>query len=88
MSSSPPEANPAPDQERSPADPRARPDNVRRLIAILLIALLWGVVGGMFLLLGAGVIHVDELKEFHVIVSPIAVLVSAATGFYYGARRD
>ena len=77
-------------QEFPPAadDPKARPASVRRLIAILLIALLWVVVGGILVLVAMGVISVQEIKEFNFIFSPIAVLVSAATGFYYGARRD
>lgn len=33
-----------------------------------------------------GVIAVDEIKEFSVILGPLVALVSAATGFYYGTK--
>lgn len=33
-----------------------------------------------------GIIAVDEIKEFGVILGPLVALVSAATGFYYGNR--
>lgn len=33
-----------------------------------------------------GIIAVDEIKEFGVILGPLVALVSAATGFYYGTK--
>ena len=45
----------------------------------MIVVLLAGVV--------FGVIPVDEIKEFGVILGPLVVLVSAATGFYYGTKR-
>ena len=48
------------------------------LLALLIIALLAGVV--------FGVILVSEIKEFGVILGPLVALVSAATGFYYGTQ--
>ena len=33
-----------------------------------------------------GIITVDEIKEFGVILGPLVALVSAATGFYYGTK--
>ena len=33
-----------------------------------------------------GVIPVDEIEEFGVILGPLVALVSAATGFYYATK--
>ncbi|POZ52384.1 hypothetical protein [Methylovulum psychrotolerans] len=67
-------------------DPRPQEDGARRIIAYLLIGLLWFVVGGMFVLLAFGSIKVIDIKEFAVVLGPIVTLVSAATGFYYGTK--
>ena len=34
-----------------------------------------------------GVIAVDDVKEFNMILGPFVTLVTAATSFYYGRRR-
>ena len=34
-----------------------------------------------------GVIAVDDVKEFNVILGPIVTKVTAAISFYYGRRR-
>jgi hypothetical protein len=58
------------------------------MIAYLLIGLLGLVVSGMLILLGFGIIDVDHIKEFGVVLNPIIALVSAATGFYYGTKSN
>lgn len=69
-------------------DPRPQEDGARRMIAYLLIGLLGLVVSGMLILLGFGIIDVDHIKEFGVVLNPIIALVSAATGFYYGTKSN
>ena len=69
-------------------DPRPQEDTARRIIAYLLIGLLWVVVGGIFILTAFGSIQLSEIKEFAVILGPIVTLVSAATGFYYGTKNN
>lgn len=69
-------------------DPRPQEDGARRMIAYLLIGLLGLVVSGVLILLGFGIIGVDHIKEFGVILNPIIALVSAATGFYYGTKSN
>ena len=36
---------------------------------------------------GIGVIPVSEIEQFDVILGPLVVLVSAATGFYFASKR-
>ncbi len=67
-------------------DPRPQEDGARRIIAYLLIGLLWVVVGGMLVLTAFGTIEVSDMKEFAVVLGPVVTLVSAATGFYYGTK--
>ena len=78
---------PAPRGGGNTYDPRPLEDKARQRIAYQLIALLALMI--VVLLAGVvfGVIPVDEIKEFGVILGPLVVLVSAATGFYYGTKR-
>ena len=69
-------------------DPRPHEDGARRIIAYLLIGLLFLTVLGMFIELGFGIIKVADIKEFSVVLGPIVTLVSAATGFYYGTKSS
>lgn len=78
----------SPQVDEAPYDPREQEDNARRIIAYLLIGLLFISVIGVFILLGCQIINVADLSEFGVIFSPIIALVSAATGFYYGTKSN
>ncbi len=69
-------------------DSRPKEDEARRIIAYLLIGLLWVVVSGTFILVAFGSIELTEIKEFAVILGPVVTLVSAATGFYYGTKSN
>ncbi|GEM_PF-1468643 len=69
-------------------DPRPHEDGARRVIAYLLIGLLFLTVIGMFIELSFGIIAVTDIKEFSVVLGPIVTLVSAATGFYYGTKSN
>jgi len=71
-----------------PYDPRPQEDGARRIIAYLLIGLLWLTIGAMFVLVGLGTIQVADIKEFAVVLGPVVTLVSAATGFYYGTKTQ
>lgn len=71
-----------------PYDPRPHEDAARRNIAYLLIGLLWLIVAGCLLLISFGVIDMDHIKEFSIILGPVVALVSAATGFYYGTKSN
>ena len=68
-------------------DPRPLEDKARRRIAYLLIALLALVIVALLASVVFGVIPVSEIKEFDVILGPLVVLVSAATGFYFASKR-
>ena len=77
---------PAPRDGRT-YDPRPLEDKARResrtcssrCWQLMIVALLAGVV--------FGVIPVSEIEEFDVILGPLVVLVSAATGFYFASKR-
>lgn len=69
-------------------DPRPQEDEARRIIAYLLIGLLWVIVAGTFILVAFGTINLAHIKEFGVILGPVVTLVSAATGFYYGTKSN
>ena len=69
-------------------DPRPLEDKARRRIAYLLIALLALLVTALPSMVVFGVITVDEVKEFGVILSPLVALVSAATGFYFATKGN
>ncbi|VFQ44397.1 hypothetical protein [Desulfoluna butyratoxydans] len=67
-------------------DPRPHEDNSRRMIALLLIGLLYLIVISIFLMITFCDLMFCEIKEFGVILNPIIALVAAATGFYYGTK--
>ena len=69
-------------------DPRPVEDSARRTIAYLLISLLWLIVAAILIMIGWQSVAIADLKEFGVLLSPIVVLVSAATGFYYGTKSN
>ena len=68
-------------------DPRPLEEKARRRIAYLLIALLALMIVALLAGVVFGVIPVGEIEEFGVILSPLVVLVSAGTAFYYGTKR-
>ena len=68
-------------------DPRPLEDKARRSIAYLLIALLGLMIVALLTGVVFGVIPVSEIEEFDVILGPLVVLVSAATGFYFASKR-
>ena len=68
-------------------DPRPLEDKARRRIAYLLIALLALMIVALLAGVVFGVIPVSEIEEFDVILGPLVVLVSAATGFYFASKR-
>ena len=59
----------------------------RRSIAYLLIALLALMIVALLAGVVFGVIPVSEIEEFDVILGPLVVLVSAATGLYFASKR-
>lgn len=69
-------------------DSRPQEDAARRIIAYLLIGLLWVITGGIIILIAFGSIELSDVKEFGVILGPVVALVSAATGFYYGTKSN
>jgi hypothetical protein len=75
-------------KEGKPYDPRPVEDGARRTLALLLIGLLWLIIAAILILLAWQVITVQQIKDFDVLLSPIIALVSAATGFYYGAKSS
>ena len=68
-------------------DPRPQEDRARRRIACHLIAILAVVIVSLLAMVAFGVIAVDDVEKFGVIVGPIVTLVTAATSFYFGNRR-
>ena len=69
-------------------DPRPQGDQVRRSIAYLLIALLAFLVIALLAMVAFGVISVDGVKEFRVLVGAVVTLVSGATGYYFARKSD
>jgi hypothetical protein len=69
-------------------DPDEHADHTRQRIAYGLLFLLAFIVVGIFATLWFTDLAVTEIKEFAVILGPVITLVSAATGFYYGATHN
>lgn len=75
-------------------DPRPQEDTARRVIAYVLLGMLAGVLLFSFVSLIIAQVKsnkedVDSLiKVLQIILSPLIALVSAATGFYYGSKKD
>jgi hypothetical protein len=63
-------------------------DNTRQKIAYGLLWLLAFIVACIFGTLWFTDTDVADIKEFAVILGPVITLVSAATGFYYGATHN
>ena len=68
-------------------DGRALEDKARRRIAYLLIAMLAVYVAVLQAMVIFGVIEVEDVKEFTVILGPLVTLVTAATSFFYRGPR-
>ena len=68
-------------------DPRPQEDRARRRIAYHLIAILAVVIVSLLAMVAFGLIAVEDVERFGVIVGPIVTLVTAATSFYFGNRR-
>ena len=69
-------------------DPREQEDRVRRTIAYHLIAMLAGVTFSLLAMVAFGVVAVDDVEKFGVIIAPIVTLVTAATSSYFANRRS
>jgi len=73
--------------ERETYNPKRHEDRARRNIAYLLIALLFLVCIFAFVGVITGWLSLDDSIELlQLILSPVVALVSAATGFYFGAN--
>ena len=68
-------------------DPRPQEDTARRRIAYHLIVILAVMLFSLLAMVAAGVIGVDDLEKFGILIAPVATLVSAATSSYYANRR-
>ncbi|MCY4481243.1 MAG: hypothetical protein OXC12_00055 [Spirochaetaceae bacterium] len=77
----------APEGGNSP-DPRRLEDMACRRIAYQLIAILAVVIFSLLAMVAFGVIAVDDVDKFGVIVAPVVTLVTAATSSYYAHRRS
>ena len=69
-------------------DPREQEDRARRTIAYHLIAMLAGVTFSLLAMVAFGVVAVDDIEKFGVIIAPIVTLVTAATSSYFANRRS
>ena len=69
-------------------DPRPQEDAASRRLAYHLVAILAVVIFSLLAMVAFGVISVDDVEKFGVIVAPIVTLVTAATSFYFGNRRS
>ena len=63
-------------------------DHARKLIALILLSMLFTLVVGILALVLMDKIAVAEIKEFAVVLGPVVALVSAATGFYFGTKSQ
>ena len=68
-------------------DPRPQEDAARRRIAYHLVMILAVMLFSLLAMVGFGVIAVEDVEKFGVIVAPVVTLVTAATSFYYANRR-
>ncbi|HXN59921.1 MAG TPA: hypothetical protein VN886_05665 [Acidimicrobiales bacterium] len=65
--------------------PVRKVEQTRATLAYLLFGLLAGVLVALFILLGTGTITPQGFESVAgVVLSPIAALLGAATGYYYG----
>lgn len=80
--------------EEMPYDSRPQEDTARRVIAYVLLGMLAGVLLFSFVSLIIAQVtqnkdDIDSLtKVLQIILSPLIALVSAATGFYYGSKKE
>lgn len=71
--------------KRVPYDPARTRENFRGLIALLLIALMTGIIVATLALFWLHPDRVKDLKDlFALIFGPVVALVGAATGYYFG----
>ena len=69
-------------------DPRPQEDRARRRIAYHLVAILALMVFSLLAMVAFGVIAVEDVEKFGVLVAPVVTLVTAATSSYYADRRS
>ena len=80
--------------EEMPYDSRPQEDTARRVIAYVLLGMLAGVLLFSFVSLIIAQVKSDKedvnslIKVLQIVLSPLIALVSAATGFYYGSKKD
>lgn len=73
--------------ETEPYDPRPGEDEARKYMAYALLSLLSFII--VYILVGVVCdwLEIEDAKSLlQLILSPVIALVSAATGFYYGAK--
>ena len=76
-----------PPPEARPFDPRPARERMRGWIAIMLLGILTLIVAGAFVTLWFDLAPRDDLDTvLTVVFGPVAALVGAATGFYFGGR--
>ena len=68
-------------------DPRPQEDTARRRIAYHLIMILAAMLLSLLAMVATGMIAVDDLEKFGILIAPVATLVSAATSSYYANGR-
>ncbi len=68
-------------------DPRPQEDAARRRLAYHLVMILAVMLFSLLAMVGFGVVAVEDVEKFGVIVAPVVTLVTAATSFYYANRR-
>ena len=73
---------------RESYDPRPQEDRARRRIAYHLVAILALTMFSLLAMVAFGVIAVEDVEKFGVLVAPVVTLVTAATSSYYADRRS
>ena len=73
---------------RESYDPRPQEDRARRRIAYHLVAILALMMFSLLAMVAFGVIAVEDVEKFGVLVAPVVTLVTAATSSYYADRRS